>query len=649
MKILRMKLENFQGVKEFEIAPNGHSCAVYGDNATGKSTLYNAFTWLMYGKPSTGEKNYTPKTTGSHHLNHAAEMEAEAGNGVVVRLRKDFHEVYKTVRGSAQEVFAGHTTDYSIDGVPVSESQFKKMLATLYRDEELAKMLTLYNYFCETMKVSDRRKILLEVCGGVGLDDVIASDPELAALPELMQKPGNTDARYTVEEYQAIAAKERIRIDRELKAIPLQINEAERAKPDVKGLSEEGIRSQIGKLRQERNSLESDRAAGESAAETAIKGQIAELERQQAVSEAAHIRAESDKNKSTHASINSLMARKTEVYLSAAQAERDARMHRSEAERLRAMRERLMDEWTTEDAKEWSGSETCPTCGQTLPAEQIAAARETFNIAKAKRLEEINQRGSKECSMDMIEKEKAEASRLENAAKDGREKLSGLEARIDDLQASLVMETPYRDTDEGRAYEQQIAELEGKLSDIRSAAREADTELNRRIKEADRGIEELEQKLAQITLAEKQDERIAELGKQEKELAVQYERVQYGLHLCELYTRTQAGLLDEKINSRFKTLQFRLFITQQNGGIADDCEALIPCENGLVPFKSANNAARINAGLEVIDTLAAHYGVQMPVFVDNAESVTRIQHTDTQVVRLVVSEPDKVLRFEEEI
>ena len=50
MKILKMKLENFQGVKELEIDPQGESSAIYGDNGTGKSTVYNAFTWLMYGK-----------------------------------------------------------------------------------------------------------------------------------------------------------------------------------------------------------------------------------------------------------------------------------------------------------------------------------------------------------------------------------------------------------------------------------------------------------------------------------------------------------------------------------------------------------------------------------------------------------------------
>jgi hypothetical protein len=106
-------------------------------------------------------------------------------------------------------------------------------------------------------------------------------------------------------------------------------------------------------------------------------------------------------------------------------------------------------------------------------------------------------------------------------------------------------------------------------------------------------------------------------------------------------------MLDERINSKFRTLRFRLFVEQVNGGISDDCEALIPCNGVMVPFKSANNAARINAGLEVIGTLAAHYGVELPVFIDNAESVTRFDGAGgMQLIRLVVSEADKAMRFE---
>lgn len=134
--------------------------------------------------------------------------------------------------------------------------------------------------------------------------------------------------------------------------------------------------------------------------------------------------------------------------------------------------------------------------------------------------------------------------------------------------------------------------------------------LSRQLKELDESLEAEQSKKAQLAMVKKQDERITQLEKKEEELAAKYEQLQKGIYLCEQFVKAKTKLLDEKINSRFKTLRFRLFIEQQNGGIADDCEALVPCKTGLVPFKSANNAARINAGLELTDTLAEYYGVE---------------------------------------
>ena len=108
-------------------------------------------------------------------------------------------------------------------------------------------------------------------------------------------------------------------------------------------------------------------------------------------------------------------------------------------------------------------------------------------------------------------------------------------------------------------------------------------------------------------------------------------------------------MLTERINSKFKNVRFRLFVEQQNGGIKDDCEVMIPTGAGrMVPYTFANNAARINAGLEIIEALSRHWGLTMPVFIDNAESVTHLADLDTQTIRLVVSEADKTLRLETE-
>lgn len=647
MKILKMKLENFQGVKELEIDPQGESSAIYGDNGTGKSTVYNAFTWLMYGKPSTTEKNYTPKTTGSHNLHHSVEMTVELADGSEMVLKKDYHEVYKTIKGNPQPVLSGHTTDYSMDGVPVSETQFKKNLLEIYHDEELAKMLTSYNYFLENMKVADRRKILLQVCGDADFNEVIESQGDLLReLPEMLRKPGKTEAFYTVDEYRAIAAKEKRLTDKELDDIPQRIDEAEKAKPDVSGLDAVTIDNTIAEIKEVRRELESQRAAGENTAAATIRQEIAELESQRAAGEAKHLKAETEKNKGAYDRISNIRYLASTVETDIMHAEQEKREHENEIQRLNHRREQLLSDWQAENEKEWNGTEICPTCGQQLPAEQVEQAREKFNLAKAQRLEEINQRGMKECSSAMIKAEQEEIATLDTRLAELRQKKEETAQSLALAEKATVATEDYKETAEYKQFTSQIESLQEKLKDARTAAAEASSVLNGKLKELDESLEEQQKKKAQLDTVKRQDARIAQLEAKEEELAAKYEQLQKGLYLCEQFVKVKTKLLDDKINSRFKTLRFRLFIEQQNGGIADDCEALVPCKTGLVPFKSANNAARINAGLELIDTLAEYYGVELPVFVDNAESVTKLTPTQTQVIRLVVSEPDKALRFE---
>ncbi len=120
MKIKTLKLEHFQGIKEFKVN-FGDNTKIYGDNATGKATVFNAFTWLLYDKPSTGAKNYSLKTMTpdgeAHGLEHSAEMVLDAGESDI-KLKKVYKEIYTKKRGSTAETFAGHTTDYYVNDVP---------------------------------------------------------------------------------------------------------------------------------------------------------------------------------------------------------------------------------------------------------------------------------------------------------------------------------------------------------------------------------------------------------------------------------------------------------------------------------------------------------------------------------------------------
>jgi len=264
MKLLTLKLENFQGLKSEEFKFDGYSASIYGDNATGKTTVFNAITWLLFGKASTGAKNYTPKTKGPdgdlHYLDHAAEATFKLNDGRVITLRKVYHEVYKKKRGSATEEFDGHTIDFYIDGVPTKEKEYEAtMLSLCGGSAEKMKMLTMPNYFPEEMSWDARRKILLEICGDVSDEDVINSTPELKDLPNYLLMPGTTNQYYTVDEYKKIASAKKTEINKQLQEIPGRIDEAQRAIPDIKGLNPKTIDQKIQELNKQKSELEQRR------------------------------------------------------------------------------------------------------------------------------------------------------------------------------------------------------------------------------------------------------------------------------------------------------------------------------------------------------------------------------------------------------
>ena len=77
MRLTDLTLTNFQGIRHMTLSFSAESASIFGDNATGKTTVFNAITWLLFDKPGNGAKNFTPKTKGPngdlHNLEHSAE------------------------------------------------------------------------------------------------------------------------------------------------------------------------------------------------------------------------------------------------------------------------------------------------------------------------------------------------------------------------------------------------------------------------------------------------------------------------------------------------------------------------------------------------------------------------------------------------
>jgi len=654
MKLLTLKLENFQGLKAEEFQFGGKSASIYGDNATGKTTIFNAMTWLLFDKASTGAKNFTPKTKGPdgdlHHLDHAAEATLSLDNGRIVVLRKVFHENYKKKRGSNVDEFDGHTTDYYIDGVPSNEKEYQATMLAFCGSAEKMKMLTMPSYFPEEMTWETRRKILLEICGDVSDSDVISSTPELKELPTYLLMPGTTNQHYTVDEYKKIAGAKKGDINKQLQDIPGRIDEAQRAMPDISGIDQSAIDRKIKDLTKQKEELEIEKAqalSGNLAAAT-IRNQIAEANTELAEARAAHAIKASSLNEGTYTAINALKKEQITARNRLQDAKNDLERTQRHVERLNSHRESLLSDYMAILKETWDeGNETCPTCHRTLPEEEVQRLREAFNLQKSRRLEKINQQGKKEASKEMIEEQNSKIKGLKDQIKDNERIAEDYDQQIVALQNRLQTPAPFEATAEYAQIAARIAAYRDEESDTDKKTEAIASGFTSRIQALYDETRKQENIKANFRIAAGQQERINELKAREKDLSRQYEALEQGIYLCELFIKAKVNLLTERINSKFQSVRFRLFIEQQNGGIKEDCEVMIPTEGGrMVPFTFANNAARINAGLEIIDTLSHHWNLTMPVFVDNAESVTRLIQMDTQVIRLVVSGQDKALRLE---
>ena len=651
MKIKSLRLENFQGIAHAEFNFDGLSARIYGDNATGKSTVFNAYTWLLFDKASTGAKNFTPKTKGPdgdlHNLEHSSEASFIMDTGETATFKKVYHEVYKKKRGSATEVFDGHTVDFYIDGVPVREKQYTSTLQDYCGGIERMKMLTMPDYFAETMQWDDRRKILLELCGDVTDVDVIESNEVLSDLVDFLRKPGSKTQFYSVEEYKKIAAARKTEINKQLQALPGRIDEAQRAIPDG-AVSLEQIEANIRERANVQEKLLTQRAAlltGDTAITEARK-RTAEAEAALAGARSAYAAKASEANAETMAEINRRAVALSEAQSRALAARASARDLRASVERMTAQRQQMYQEYSEVQAQIWDeAQETCPTCGQRLPLERIDAMKDSFNQRRSERLTAINERGKAECSGAMIEAATRQAEEAEQTAALADADAGVIQSGIDALRSNLTKVPAFENTED-------YFTLAGQIAACRAADREAalgttDTSaIDGQIRDLALELETLQKQKAQHQQAETQRQRIAELEADEKRLGAEYENLDRGVWLCDEFTKAKVKMLTDRIDSKFTGVRFRLFQEQLNGGVKDDCEVLVPGDGGrMVPYPFANNAARINAGLEIIGVLAAHWDMEMPVFIDNAESVTHLARTWTQTIRLVVSEQDKQLRL----
>lgn len=637
-----LTLRNFKGFREFVLHANGGDVDAFGDNATGKTTLFDSFVWLLFGKDSNNRSKFEIKEVDKegkvvqHGLDHSVEAVL-----LVDQRRRTFRKVYlekwAQKRGSATSVFDGHTHKYFVDGVPVKENEYKAEVATLI-NEDIFKLLTSPTHFNEVLKPEARRKVLLEVCGDMTNAEIIASNPDLTPLAAILEDR-------SIEKHKQTIKSQLAEINKEIKNIPTRIDEKRLDMPDISDLDADLLQDDIDTLRSRIDSkvaeLQRIQSGGElSLKEIRLREINAELTDIKQRIQAGGLQAVNEQRER----LMQLCDEASDLQARISAGQREIEQYKRQISRSESQIKRLKEEWDAANSLEFpihdhDHGPNCPACGQALPEDQVQAAQDKaladFNLNKSRRLDQISADGKaaaaesrklNEAWKDLADKQFSLDEEL--AAKESE--VSAANTKLTELQMSIA--NPLDDP----GYQEKLEEAEAvraEIEQLRSSSADAVSKVQSEIRVLRQQVDELEadkQKFAQV---QKIEQRIAELSEHERELAAEYERLEHELFLTEEFTRTKVSALESKINNKFKYARFRLFEEQLNGGLNDVCTTLfdgVPYDGGL------NNAARINVGLDIINTLSEHYGFSAPIFIDNAESVTQLIDTDSQVIRLIV-------------
>ena len=637
IKIKSLVLDNFKCHKHLQLNLNGRNASIYGDNASGKTTIYDALTWLMFGKDShgNGEKNVEVKPLGANGevRDHDAMTMVEAVllvNGMEVSLRRTYKEVWSTKRGSSQATYDGNTSEYYVDGVPCKRNVFQEKIRELV-EEDTFRMLTSVNHFASGISWQARREVLFELAGVMDDKTILASDPKFLPLIEGM-------GRLTLAEYKKKLAAEKKNFTGVKDQTPARISECEKTLDSISGIDFEQAKAEKAELEAQYADCTTQILAIRN--NTAVQQKQADLRSAQA--EMTSLEAENRTyraGQSTGApNVAALRAGVTtlEAHLASKERQRDQELCRASS--LDKQIEGCRAGWVAVNKEVFTGG-TCYTCGQPLPADRLKKAQDAFEADKQRRLQGY---------IDQSATLKASKAAAETNAANMTEEIQKLAASIEeqkraiaDAEANVIVIVDMPDYAQRKeALSARIDTIGAELMDMQTDASAAAGALEDQKAAIDGQIRALAETIGKEVVREMTQRRVAELRDDASNAAEALEAIESQLALMDEFSRYKTQFVEESINGMFRLAKFRLFREQANGGVEERCDVVYEG----VPYLGVNNAMQINLGIDIINTISRAYGVTVPLFVDNAESVTKLEASASQVIRLVVSEFDKELR-----
>ena len=672
--IKRLTLTNFKGLRNVAIDFSDNVTTVSGRNGTGKTTIKDAFNWLLWGKDSEGntDSKFGIKTNDAngnfipdleHEVTGVFEVtDTETGEVENIELRRVLVEEWKVPNGRTERVLKGHHTDYFYNGVPLkTKAEYDARISAIIPESVFKIITDPYNFL--TLHWKAQREMLLQIAGNVSEEEVAKGNERFAAL--IARLTGKD-----LEDYKREVAAKKAKVNEQLVKIPTAIDAITRVTPIAPDY--EALNTEKAKLEGELSAIdesvasaaEANRIAYENAAKIQQDINDKRARQQRLLFDAKEAaRNEAYKKNETY---NNAERKLRQIETDQQNEERGYVYERTrlQSDILRivqtkkdyqSQQDELRAKWykvNAEDFDDNGGTLVCPLFGQCCQDTQArqkydtdrAAAREKFYADKNSRLSKINESGKK--LTEQIAAQDTGIAQLQEQIAANEAKHQAAEKSFENERAQqekILSENPRVSTEptikgedlpEWVTLQAEITTLSAQLPKADAISANDTEELRKRKANITAQLDEVKRRLNIRETIETNEKRIAELKEDSARLAQEKANLQNEDTLIDEFVTAQMNEVERRVNALFSRVQFKMYRKQiEDEKQVPDCV----CYIDGVRFADKNLAGKVNAGLDVINTLCAFHGVSAPIFVDNAESINEFIPVGSQLIKLVVT------------
>jgi len=627
MRYNKVTIQNFKGIKAFTVQLDGSDAVITAENGVGKTSIKDGVSWLCFDKDSTNRKDFDFRPLDEDNqllpgLETLVEVELELDDGAKHVLTKINTEKF------VKKISTGFTNTYFIDEVPVLLKDFKAWINDNITPEELFRLLSDVKYFAGDLHWNDRRTALLDLASKISIP---------AGFESLVEAMNGRE----VGDYKKVLLDRMKPLIEKQKGIGPRIDEIQQGHKDYVKADTSEFEAKRNALKNAKTGMEEHRkditakeASRQANVDCVNALKLDKSRREVALAnDTSSIQTHVDAKAKIVENVAAAKLNVTEVKNAISAHESVVKTEQANLESAQARRDNIFKEY--KELKEAQDDQNCYACGQVLPAEKVTGLAEK----KGLKLAEIEGRGLKA---------KAEIDKIQETIDTLNEETTAFKETLDKAEILLTEAEAYRDEqmpiidkaietrqtvkpEDDENWKSIVKKIEKFTKEIGEPVTEQLAEIDKQLEMANEDLIEINKTLAQADRMTQDTARIAELGEQEKGLAQQIADIEMELAQIGEYMKAESEAVELAVNDKFELVTFKMFDRQINGEIKPTCMAML---HGT-PFPELSTGEKILAGVDIIKTLNKHYDLSIPLFIDNAESVTLQIVADCQMIELL--------------